>query len=448
VLGWLQQFPDITAAQVTDWLKEHYSDQAFRERTIRRQVSRIRNEHHITKQINNRQYQAVPELPMGKQMQVDFGEKSVRKANGSHVKLYALGAVLSNSRYKYGEWTDRPLSTTTLIQMLRRCFEYIGGVPEEIVIDQDKLMTVSENHGDIVYTYEFEKFKEAMGFKVWLCRKSDPESKGKIEAVVKYMKFNFGSNRLFVDLNIWNQDFRDWLERTGNCNLHGVTKKVPAEVFVVEKQYLRPVPFTYKEPSAIVTRDVRKDNTIWYCGNRYTVPVGTYQPGRELEVREEDGKLVISEITTGEIVATHKVSLGKGTLIRNNNHLRDNNSKINELYEKALGLLGGTPEAIDFLNIIHREKGRYVRDQFNLMIQVAQKYPLSTVEEAISYCLERKIYSAVDCREVVKYLLTKQEQPEEGVSIINQPETWPLHLKVKAEHRSISVYSNLLGGAD
>ena len=68
-------------------------------------------------------------------------------------------------------------------------------------------MAVSENYGDIIYTYEFERFKQAMGFSVYLCRKSDPESKGKVEAVVKYMKRNFAAHRLFGDIKSWNQSF-------------------------------------------------------------------------------------------------------------------------------------------------------------------------------------------------------------------------------------------------
>lgn len=35
---------------------------------------------------------------------------------------------------------------------------------------------------------------------VRLCRKSDPESKGRVEAVVKYMKNNFAKNRYYMDL--------------------------------------------------------------------------------------------------------------------------------------------------------------------------------------------------------------------------------------------------------
>ena len=62
---------------------------------------------------------------------------------------------------------------------------------KEIVYDQDKILAVSENSGDIIYTEIFQSFSNEMKFSIYLCRKSDPESKGKIEAVVKYAKNNF-----------------------------------------------------------------------------------------------------------------------------------------------------------------------------------------------------------------------------------------------------------------
>ncbi len=52
----------------------------------------------------------------------------------------------------------------------------------------------------VILSYEFEKCKQSMGFKVHLCRKGGPESKGRVEAIVKYMKHNFANNRLFIDL--------------------------------------------------------------------------------------------------------------------------------------------------------------------------------------------------------------------------------------------------------
>ncbi|KAF1084342.1 hypothetical protein SPSYN_02118 [Sporotomaculum syntrophicum] len=84
---------------------------------------------------------------------------------------------------------------------------------------------IRKSHGDIIYTYEFEKFKQAEQLKIFLCRKADPESKGRIESVVKYIKNNFLPNRYFMGIDLLNQSFEAWLSRTGNAKVHGTTKK-------------------------------------------------------------------------------------------------------------------------------------------------------------------------------------------------------------------------------
>lgn len=64
-------------------------------------------------------------------------------------------------------------------------------MPKEVVINQDSIICVSENNGYIIYIYEFEKFRQECGLVVYMCRGADPESKGKIENTVKYIKGNF-----------------------------------------------------------------------------------------------------------------------------------------------------------------------------------------------------------------------------------------------------------------
>jgi len=72
------------------------------------------------------------------------------------------------------------------------------GAPE-LVFDQDSIVAVSENYGDIIYTYEFEKYRKLHRLTNYLCRKADPESKGKVESMVKYVKNNFLPNRFFME---------------------------------------------------------------------------------------------------------------------------------------------------------------------------------------------------------------------------------------------------------
>ena len=66
------------------------------------------------------------------------------------------------------------------------------------MIDQDKLMVVSENAGDIIYTKDFKYFLQETGLEMYVCRKADPETKGKVENLVGYVKGNHLSVRSFL----------------------------------------------------------------------------------------------------------------------------------------------------------------------------------------------------------------------------------------------------------
>lgn len=87
---------------------------------------------------------------------------------------------------------------------------------------------VSENNGDIIYTEVFENYKNYAGFSIRLCRGHDPESKGKIESVIKYIKGNYLCYRTFYSISQLNSDGLKWLERRGNGQIHNSTKIVPS----------------------------------------------------------------------------------------------------------------------------------------------------------------------------------------------------------------------------
>lgn len=117
ILGCLYRYPSMTAAPVYDWLLEHY-EMKVSERVVRRYVQNLRRENKIKKTSQPREYEAVEELPMGYQMQVDFGQQSMRTPDGQYVKVYFIGVVLSHSRYKWGYFLDRPFCSVDLVNCL------------------------------------------------------------------------------------------------------------------------------------------------------------------------------------------------------------------------------------------------------------------------------------------------------------------------------------------
>jgi len=447
VIDWLKKHPDMSAAQVLDWLKEHYYV-CVSERSARRFVERIRKQYFIPKaKGQERQYTALEDPPMGAQMQVDLGVANVFDlASRNYRKLFCVACVLSHSRYKWGSWYTRALTSRQLLEALSDCFENLGGMTKELVFDQDRLVAVDENYGDIIFTREFEQFRLSSGFEVHLCRGGDPESKGRIEAGVKYFKNNFAKNRYFTDINAWNASFQEWLDRTGNAKIHGITKRVPAEVFEQERLFLKPVPLTKKTVETIVTRLVHKNNTVFYEGNRYSLPLKTYRPGRKV-VLDVDGEILkIRDDFDAFLIAEHKLSKSKGELIQNNHHKRDTSEKLDLIQETLLVSLGGGEDAGIFLRQVRILKPRYARDQFDLAKEVIKNHSYAAVEKALSFCVSNSLFSAVEFRNAAQYFEANLKNELEEAS--KHPKVTVLKTPVTARKRELAEYERIVKGGD
>lgn len=302
-------------------------------------MNELREVYHIPKVASEREFAVVPELPMGQQMQVDFGQSRALTTRGTFKKLYFAGFALAHSRYKYVEWLDRPFRTADLIRVQENAFRFFGGMTIEIVYDQDRLLAVSENAGDLIMTEEFTKYQHKQKFKVYLCRQSVPESKGKIEQVVKYVKINFTPHRVFDNLTDWQDASMKWLKRTGNYKVHHNTKKRPVEAHALEKEHLQKVPDTYFMDHVSrfsITRTIYKDNVIRFYGNRYSVLLGAYRKGApNLAYVDSDEKYLYIRLQQGgKALAKHTLAKGKGAIISDPSHRKRSDNKRNQLIQQ------------------------------------------------------------------------------------------------------------------
>lgn len=445
ILTWIEEYRDLSAAQIYDWLLEKYKKLDFKDRTLRKYVNNLRMEHKLPKVACIRQYEEVAELPMGYQAQVDLGQIWVPRVDGTKVKVYCFAMVLSHSRYKFLWWTEKPFTTQSFIDAHNKAFEFFGGMTKEIVYDQDRILVVSENNGDIVYTEGFQNYLNTMKFKMRLCRAYDPESKGKVEAVVKYAKYNFARHRTFIDIDSFNEDSFKWLKRTGNAKIHDTTKKVPAEVFALEKEHLKPAPRLFVNPTnTSLTYGVRKNNTVLYKQNRYQVPKGTYTPGKEVELVIKDSKIDIVDRDSGEIIVTHKISTDKGKLIQINHPERDKSKTIKQMYAKALNALGQTENGQIMLDTIKEQRARYCKDQFGVIINTTKNYDELIIKEALEYCTSRKLFSAGLFKDTLEYLNLKKSKRFSKKHVQANNSIPSKYQGVKPEIRNISDYTNAL----
>lgn len=440
VLAKLKEYPDITSAIIDDRLREAYRDFEPSYRTVRLYVKTLREKEGLPTTLKIRQMQEVPDLPMGQQAQVDLGEKKMQDEWGSKIKVYIFAMVLSNSRYKFVCFQTKPFTAQSFIEAHDRAFRFFGGRPKEIVYDQDSIMVVSENSGDVIYTDTFETYRRYAGFSIYLCRGADPETKGKIEAVVKYVKYNFLPYRVFHSVARLNTDGMAWLERTANGRPHETTKMVPARAFEEEQKHLIPVPEFNATSGITQTAVVRKTNVVLYRQNRYCLPKGTYRPGRKvrIEVDEKEEIVRFYDIEDNFLLEEHRLCKDVGKCVRNVHAERDRNTKLEVLHKKVLLGFGNSYQAYMLVQGIRLEKPRYFRDQLSLMAKLQNQYIPTELASAVEYCLKRRLFSAVDLRDTLEYFRTAEPVP------IIKPVELPIKYRVyTAQERPLQEYTEI-----
>jgi transposase len=251
-----------------------------------------------------RRYETQP----GEQAQMDWGICHYTDMDGVIHKVPVFAMVLGSSRAKYVEFTSR-CDLSSLQRCIVNAFEYFCGVPEKVLTDNMKTVVVGRESGEPLWNTAFADFAVDMGFVPKLCTPRRPQTKGKVERLVGYVKDNFLPGRKFEDLNDLNRQALQWCKETDQ-KVHGTTGKIPAQELV--KEPLLPLPGKetmdkYRWESRIVTRD----GFVSFDGIRYGVP--WQYSGRQVKVRLCAGNVEV--YLDGSIIAKHEAKYTGGRIV-------------------------------------------------------------------------------------------------------------------------------------
>jgi transposase len=412
----LSNYQDTSAAQIHDWLKEHHPKlPEISPRTVYNFVMFVRQKHNLPFIKMTREYFSIQELPYGEQSQVDFGEYNMRQANGSKKKVKFFAMVLSRSRMKYVWFLDKPFTAETVCQAHENAFAFFGGIPKTVVYDQDRTMVVAENIGDIILTSTFGLYTKSRSFTLHFCRKADPESKGKVENVVQYVKKNFLYNRPYYDIEALNTEAVAWLGRTANYLPHNFTKKVPEQEFLIEKGHLNPYAPLVIENKENKMYHVRKTNTIAYKSNFYTLPMGTYRAsGTQVIVKERDNAIEIYNIKE-ELICTHQLSSQKGQIIANTSHRRDTSKSLANMMLETASCFTDQKKATGYLHKIKERLPRYTRDHLQVILRALKTDKVEITKEAadkaLDFCLKNEVLNGHEFEQVLHVYIDEMASP-------------------------------------
>jgi transposase len=333
IIHQLQLYPRLSAVKVLRKLRAQGIETAFSDRTVRRYIQELKQTVAVKQP---RYYMPVMDMVPGVQCQVDPGELRGVGIGGKEHTVYFVVFVLSYSRLMHVSVSDRPIMTSEFIQMHDAAFRYFGGCPEECVYDQTKLVVIREEFRELTLNQRFSEYASHARINIRACEGYDPESKGKVEAGVKYVQGDGLYGERFDDWAHLRSYLNDWLDTIANLRIHGTTGVAPRQLYDQdEKARMQP----YLSPSFIgtddssVTRKVDKTGLIAWKSNKYSVPQA-YQRCR-VGVSDNAGELIVSDLDSGKEITRHTLCLEKGVVIRNTDHYRDRAQQVAD-YEQAI----------------------------------------------------------------------------------------------------------------
>ncbi len=275
------------------------------------------------------------ECEPGQQAQVDFGYagKMLDPESSQLRKTWAFVMTLSYSRHQYVEFVfDQTVATWLLCH--RHAFEFFGGVPAEVVLDNLKAAIIRASFDEPLVQQSYRECAEHYGFLIAPCRPATPQHKGKVEkGGVHYVKRNFLGGRQPTSVTQANQDVRRWCNTTAGQRIHGTTKEQPLVRFQeVERARLKPLPEAPYDLAVWAEVIVPSDGHIVFDNSYYSVPLEQEQ-GTHLFVRGGAQQVVIYDLQH-QWVATHDRATQPGQRLTHPNHLPP---------EKVQGLLLDRP---------------------------------------------------------------------------------------------------------
>ena len=186
--------------------------------------------------------------------------------------------------------------------------------------------------------------------------------------MVRYVKRNFLYYRTFHTIETLNDEVLCWLGRTANILPNQVTKKEPYSEHNIEQPYLTPYrPYLAKKASPDLYA-IRKDNSIPYIGNFYSLPLGTYKgKGSRVALHVEADELIMSQPENKTEIFRHLLAVGTGQKIKKTDHVRDKTGSINERIAKAAVQFTQEELALEWIEQLREKKPRYIRDQLDII---------------------------------------------------------------------------------
>ena len=423
----LAKYPELSAVRIREEIARGPDGYTGSASVIRRYLRTVRP-------ARGRVYQEVHYEP-AQAMQVDWGECGRVQVGATTRKVSVFVAVLCYSRLMFIEFTLSQRKAE-FYRSLVHALEFFGGSPRAIIFDNLKAAVLNGSGRAACFHPEFLALCGYFCLQPIACERRDPESKGIVEASVRYVKHNALAGR--AEELIRFEDYLAlaplWRDQVANVRMHETTRERPVDRFQRERSLLR----RCRRSPSTPTRSCRQSSTpharIEFDGNRYSTPPRLVRQPVTIRASRDEVRV----LHEGQVVAQHVRCYERGQLIVLPDHRlaalalrqRSRGSALEHEFD-ALG-----PEARQFH--LHL-KSQPVKTGVHLrrLLGLAQLYGRAELLSAISRALELATY---DAAYVENLLLAERRRRQLPTPTLPTPRRRELIDEIELEPADPAIY--------
>lgn len=352
----------------------------------------------------------------GQKLFVDFAGKKLSYLDEETGELVQVEVFVASMPYSdYGFVLCVPSQKKEdFVYAIRRCMEYMGGVPAIVVPDNLKSAVRKSHKYEPELNRAIEDMGNHYGFAVIPCQPHEPTQKALVENHVKlayrhiYAKMH---GRIFFSLQELNEEVLRLLEEHNRTRMQKRPYSREENFFANEKPNLKPLPeveYEIKEYATLTVQqnccvELRRDSVTHF----YSVPY--VYVGRKAEVVFTRSTVVI--YVDGQRVATHPRSFHYG-YTQKDEHMASNN--LIQMRKSAATYIDRAAHISDDFKtyverIFDKERTRQPEEVFyktvDMLMGIRRRYEPDRFNAACRICTENSIFTGKRFEDVIKNTL-------------------------------------------
>lgn len=270
---------------------------------------------------------------MGEKLLIDYAGDRLHltdRQTGETRPAELFIGILGGSGYTYVEASESQRKAS-FFNSIRRCFEFIGGVPKLIVTDNLKSAVTQAHRYEPELNKDFKAFALHYGTAVLATRARKPKDKALVENAVRlvYQRICFAlKDQVFFDLHSMNQAIRPLLDLY-NSRMYQQRQTSRTQLFLEqEKPLLAPLPVQPYELLTYKHTLVQKNYHVFISEDKHYYSVPHQYIGRKVEIRYSETLVEIYSYSSR--IACHIRNRKAAGFSTHDNHMPANHQIMKE----------------------------------------------------------------------------------------------------------------------